>query len=148
MSEEFTEQPDGRMVAGPPTVASLDLGKPDTGTGLRRLLVIGFTITLGIAMFIAGRSAAPTPDLPWQEVAISRATEGCLPVLLVESVARAEQVDQLNTNLEQKASQLKDGIEDATNIETHILPMPPNSVISKTYPDATHIGILTLERCL
>jgi hypothetical protein len=136
------------MVAGPPSVASLDLGKPDTGTGFRRLLVIGFAITLGIVVFLAGRSTAPTPDVPWQEVAISRAVEGCLPVLLVESVARSEQIDQLNTILSQKAALVKDSYDDARNIETHILPVPPNSVISKTYPDATHIGILTLERCL
>ena len=145
MGDDFVEQPDGRMVAGPEI---LNLGKPSTGAGAARLLLLAGLLVAVMFGVLIGRGTAPTPEMTWQSLYGDRIQDGCLPQGLIVGVGPQAQTDQLTDGVERAVAAIHTMYPDARDIESHVTAVPQTARLRQANPQAGVVAYVTLERCL
>ena len=135
MSEQFQEQPDGRLVSGP----SLSEEQRDRG-GLKFLFVAVFTLAVfSVGLIVGGLSLAPDEPSPG-EVIFEEVKNGCIPVPLTPQVGPTEQ------DVRDAVAAQVVALGNAKH-EQFIDPIPPGPVAER-YPDLKFIGLVIGFNCL
>ena len=145
MGDDFVEQPDGRMVAGPEI---LNLGKPSTGAGAARLLLLAGLLVAVMFGVLIGRGTVSAPETTWQDLYATRIQDGCLPLGLIVGVGKQVETDRLTEALALSVSAIRSEYPDAESIETHLASIPQMAHLRQANPNAELVAYVTLERCL
>ena len=139
MSEDFIEQPNGRLVAGPQRESGIEgRGKP----ALPVIILFAWLMTTLSAFALGMLIASPTDyhDLMREEL-IGQGCQwefGAVPGLEADR-AKLENVVRTYAASQQASYR---------NVKWGIYDIPGSSPLHEAYPDAAYLGLVTGERCL
>jgi len=138
VGDEYVEQPDGRLVAGP----VLTQPEPDRARPLVGLLLISWVITCGFAFFL-GTLLSSKVDV--QTAMADRVLAGCLPTVTGAQVgAEAETRAAIDSLVQQAAA-----TSSYQRVRGFVEPISSQAVADAFPRDRdTHIGFVLFENCL